>query len=280
MLSVFNNFNYSVPSDTLWKIDLADINYGYAFSEDGGDILQKKGSGFSTSLGFQYYRNRNPEAYDNCAKDKSGKKYDYKIGLSVIDIGKINFNNNASAYQLNDVSSDWYNIDTTDFSSTSNIDSAINSHFSISNLTSKTGNSFDMWMPAAASFQFDYACSPSFYLNFSAIQRLPIGTIGIKRANQLSVTARYELKRFEVAIPYSYYDYFRHRIGLSLRYSFLTIGTDMIGPFTGVSDAYGLNFYVGLRWQNFESCGKKQHKAEKRKVADKKKTADCYTDFK
>lgn len=269
-----DNFKYNVPSDTLWKIDLADINYGYAFSEKSGDLFQKKGSGYSTSLGLQYYRNRDPEAYNNCAKDNNVKKYDFKIGISIIDIGKINYNTNASSYKLNDVSANWYNIDTTNLSSFSNVDSALNSQFSVANMTSKTGSQFDIWMPAAASLQFDYACSPNFYLNFSAIQRLPMGEHAIKRANQLSVTARYELKRFEIAVPYSFYDYFRHRIGLSLRYSFLTVGTDMVGPYTGASNAYGLNFYIGIRWQHFESCMRKQRKEEK------KKTAACYTDFK
>ena len=270
-----NDFNYNVPSDTLWQISLANMEYGYAFPDENSSFLQKRGSGFSTSVGMQYYRNRNDAAYDNCSKVKGVKKYDYKMGFSVIDIGKINFNSQASTFSINDAATNWYGIDSISPSSLSNTDSMLNSQFFGAQMTMNRGNSFDLWMPAAASFQFDYACSPSFYLNFSAIQRLPMGEHAIKRPNQLSVTARFEMKRFEVAVPYSFYDYFRHRIGLSLRYSFLTVGTDMMGPFTGISDAYGLNFYVGIRWQHFESCARKQRKADKKKVS-----ADCYTDFK
>ena len=85
-----------------------------------------------------------------------------------------------------------------------------------------------------------------------------MGPHTLHRTNQLSLTARYERKRFELSIPYSFYNYVRQRIGLSIRYGVLTIGTDMLGPFTGLSDAYGLNFYFGVRWQQFEKCTKKQ----------------------
>ena len=279
-----NKLDYNVQSDSLWHIGLANAEYGHSLSADPNDLTKQKGSGFSTSLGVQYYRGRNETAYDNCAKDKSMKKYDYKIGISLIDIGFINYNKNTLKFKISNISTDWYGIDTVKLSSASNADSVFNSQFFGSPTGGISGESYNLWLPAAASFQFDLACSPTIYINFSAIQRLPVGAHELKRPNQLSITPRFELKRLEVSIPYSYYDYFRHRIGLSLRLGALTIGSDMIGPFTGKFDAYGLNFYMGLRWQHFESCFKKHAKKPKEvKTADNKgkdvKTS-CFTDFK
>ena len=97
------------------------------------------------------------------------------------------------------------------------------------------------------------------------MQRLPLGDYAIKRPNQISITARYETRRFEVDVPYSLYDYYRNRIGLSIRYGILVIGSDMIGPFTGISNAYGFDFYFGIKYQYFGDCARKNkhHKAKR-----------------
>ena len=269
-----DKINYNMQADTLWQIDIADVEYGHAYSEIPRDFWKKKGGGVSSSVGVQYYRNRNDIAYDPCLDNKQ-KKYDYKIGLSIIDIGYIKFNRITSKYFLTDVSSDWYGIDTVKINGVTNADSIFNNQFFGSPAGGLAASGYTLWMPAAASIQFDYSLTPSIYLNFSAIQRLPISDYAIKRANQLSITARYETKQFEIAIPYSFYDYFRHRIGVAIRYGIFTVGTDMIGPYTGLSNAYGMDFYFGIKWQGFQSCGSKvrNHKSFKGS------RTDCFDKF-
>jgi len=106
-------------------------------------------------------------------------------------------------------------------------------------------------------------------------QRLPLSDYMVKRPNQISITARYETKNFEVALPYSLYDYYRHRLGLSIRYGILTVGSDMIGPFTGMFDAYGFDVYLGIKWQIYKSCERKQAKAKRAKGGKD----NCFTNF-
>ena len=90
-----DKMDYNVQSDTMWHVAISDLQYGYAVPVGGASPLQKKGSGFSTSVGVQYYRNRNEVAYDPCQKESGTKKYDYKIGFSIVDIGKVKFNRMA-----------------------------------------------------------------------------------------------------------------------------------------------------------------------------------------
>jgi len=259
MYLLVNNLNYNVQADTLWQIYVANVEYGHAVpgAANSGSLFQKKGSGFGGSLGFQYYKNRNQEAYNPCPDKERKKKYDYKIGVSIIDVGRIKFKSNASTFAFNDLGTDWFGIDTVKLKSIGNTDSTFSRQFFGDATASQVGTSFPLWLPAAASIQFDYALSPSFYLNASLIQRIPFNAYTVRRPNQISLALRYELKRFEVAIPYSYYDFFRHRIGLCIRWGILTLGTDMIGPFTGLTDTYGADIYFGLKWQHFKKCSKR-----------------------
>ena len=271
-----NDINYNVQSDSLWQIYIANVEYGHASADaDNGNFLSKKGSGFSTSLGVQYYRNRNDNAYNPCLSGKPQKKYDYKIGFSLIDIGRIKWNNGAHQYMFDNVSTDWYGIDTVKFSSISVSDSTFNTQFYGLPEAGRAGSAYSMMTPAAASVQFDYAYSASIYFNFSMTQRLPLSDYMVKRPNQISITARYETKNFEVALPYSLYDYYRHRLGLAIRYGILTVGSDMIGPFTGMFDAYGFDVYLGIKWQIYKSCERKQAKAKRAKGGKD----NCFTNF-
>ncbi|MEP7264003.1 MAG: DUF5723 family protein [Bacteroidota bacterium] len=277
---LINDINYNVQADTLWQIYVANAEYGHA-SVDGGnngasDALSKKGGGFSTSVGVQYYRNRNDAAYNPCFNGKAQKKYDYKIGFSLIDIGRIKWNTNAHKYVFDDVSTDWFGIDTLKLGSFSASDSTFNTQFYGLPEAGLTANTYNLFTPAAASMQFDYAYSPNIYFNFSVIQRLPLSDYMIKRPNQISITARYETKRFEIAIPYSLYDYYRNRIGLAIRYGVFTLGTDMIGPYTGISNAFGVDIYFGIKWQIYQSCNRKSGKQSKSKGGP---AQGCFNDF-
>ncbi len=270
-----DDINYNVQADTLWQIYLAKVEYGHATVDannpNSAGAFTKKGSGIGGSLGFQYYHNRKP--WNPCEKGKY-KKYDYKIGFSLIDVGRIKYTNSAAKFEFNNVSTDWYGIDTVKIKGVAATDVTFNNQFFGNATAGQTANEYSVWLPSAASIQVDYSVTPEVYVNLAVMQRIPINDYTIRRANQLALTLRYERKRFEVAIPYSFYDYFRHRIGLCVRYQIFTLGTDMIGPFTSLSDAYGINFYFGIKYQHFPSCKNKSNRARKKNYTD-----DCYQEL-
>ena len=147
-----------------------------------------------------------------------------------------------------------------------------NNQFYSNPAAGKTADNYSLILPGAASLQFDYSVTPTFYVNLSVIQRLPLGDYAVKRANQISITPRYETRRFEIAVPYSLYDYYRNRIGLAIRYGVLVLGTDMIGPYTGLSNAYGFDFFVGIKYQFFGDCHARKRNNKARGGPDK-----CYS---
>ena len=84
--------------------------------------------------------------------------------------------------------------------------------------------------------------------------------------NQLALMPRYERKRFEVAVPISFYEQFKPRVGLGIRWGALTIGSDMLGPLFGLTDSYGADFYVGLSIKSKGKCGGSNGRVKKRSI--------------
>src|SRR6185295_8502598 len=64
-----------------------DATIAHALDKDGNasfsSIAALRGFGLSTTLGMTYIRNRNRGAYD-CNNSEDHKKYDYRIGASLI----------------------------------------------------------------------------------------------------------------------------------------------------------------------------------------------------
>lgn len=250
--------DYIVPADTLLIVDEIVATYGHALPENGtngGDSpLSKRGFGYSSTIGFQLYKNRNENFYNPCKKRNGEKPYDYRLGMSMIDLGYLNFTKGTRTYAFNGQSTDWYGIDTTSFGGLVQTDSIFSEQFFGGYRQSRDKREMRIYLPTAASIQFDYAFTENYFVNVSVIQRVPLGNFSIRRANQIAITPRFESRRFEIALPVSYYELFRPRVGVSFRFGIFTIGTDMISPLLGITDSYGANFYFGIAWRNFGGC--------------------------
>jgi hypothetical protein len=257
--ALMNDVDYVVPYDSLLVINNMDATYGHAMPgnnrNSSDDPLLKRGSGYSFTTGLQYYKNRNDAFFDPCARGKGDKPYDYKIGFSILDVGYIKYTTSAMNFRIDNRSANWYGIDTTQFHGLINTDSLLSEEFYGTRRGTRDGRNFTMFLPTAASVQFDLPFNDHLFLNFSVIQRIPLSKLAIRRSNQIAITPRFESRRFEVALPISYYDFFKPRVGVSLRYGIFTIGSDMVSSLLGVTDTYGADFYFGITWKHYKSCG-------------------------
>jgi hypothetical protein len=110
------------------------------------------------------------------------------------------------------------------------------------------GSSFYMWLPSALSIQFDYHYSKNWYVNTSLIYGFDLSPACVSRPAEIAITPRYESRGFEANLPVSLYDWNKLRIGLSLRYYYVTIGTEKIGEFFRISNFTGLDFYIAMNF--------------------------------
>ncbi len=262
------SIDYLVPSSDLLIVENLSGSYGHtAFDQDGnmtGQLFSIKGQGFGGDIGFTWMVGRLERAYECGKRSRAFRKYKFRTGFSLVDLGYARLSSNAGVYSFRNRSMQWPGMDTVKFSGLSAFDSSLSSHFFNDPEASRSGDGFSMMTPVAASIQVDYCLAPGWYVNASVIQRIPLGKNRILRPNQLSITPRYETRNLEVALPFSLYDYTRPRFGLALRYGFFVLGTDKIGAFTGLWDVSGADIYFGIK---VAGCGKMRKKS---------RGGDCY----
>lgn len=264
----FDRLKYTVPADTLLVVDQLEGAYGHALGDGGGEgsggLLRKNGSGFSFSAGMQYFRNRNNSWFDPCNLHPRGRPYDFRLGFSLLDFGYIRFSPNARVYTFDDAKTDWYGIDTVKFATIEFADSAFSQQFNSSSVPKPSASEFVLFLPSAASIQFDLPVSERIFLNLSWMQRIPFSRYSLTRANQLAFIPRYETRRFEFSMPFSFYEMFRPRLGFGIRYGILTVGSDMPGAFLGLTDSFGADVYFGLLWKSTGPCsGSKSYRVRR-----------------
>lgn len=173
--------------------------------------------------------------------------YKYKIAASIIDFGYVKFNPKYSqfaGYEFEGYTYSYAGARVTEESAVSTFED-----FESSVNEGKVKNNYKIATPAMLSIQGDYNVYASKIYAYGAInQGIPIGkrTFGTRRANSLVLAARFESRLFDVAIPFSLYEYTRPQIGLSFRLYCLTIGTDKFLSYWGARNYYGTDIYFSL----------------------------------
>ena len=226
------------------------------FSDDGtysyAEPATNAGKGWGISLGATYKKMKEDvgQYYPHSTKSRCNLiDYKYKIGVSLIDLGYINYRNDAYFGDLDQITS----IDTVD-SGDDILDEA---------KRSATGNRYTAPLPAAISVQGDYNYNDKIFFNASIIQRIPfIKSYGAERENLLTISGRYETKYIGVGLPISIVNYEKVIVGLAFRLANLTIGTDHLIPLIFKQDIYTASIYFNLKITLYKSppCKPKKKK--------------------
>lgn len=262
--------NYTIQSN-----DLLTINnfQGDVMFNQTPEFHLLGGIGLDIGFTYQKMQERSSTYYPNSTKSGCRPKfYKYKIGVSIIDIGYVKFKTSTSDIYAVDV-------DSLVVDPRSDIENVLNSVTTIG----ESGNIRKpnrMGLPTVFSLQFDYnAWGNKFYINSSIVYGIPpfSSNYGVRRANSLSFTPRFETKWFDVALPFSLYEYNRAQLGLSMRFYFLTIGTDKLLGYFISQDLYGADIYAQLKVPLFRNpkCKDKGMNSKKGR-RKRKKLCDAY----
>jgi len=260
-----NDIDYMVLNDSTINIKNMNAEVGYAipldydnndFPDDGPLI---KGGGFGFDIGFTF-QNKTISYQKKRISQLCRQRYIdyiYKFGVSLIDIGFVNFKTNAQLHSYDDVSKYWINVDTLNYYNLNELSRTLSTVFYGDPNASLVANKMRVYLPTALSIQGDYRVYDKWYVGGVFIQPIRLGKSYIRRPAQLAIVPRYESPHLEFAIPLSLYDYKYPRVGASIRYHFLTIGTEELLGLLGLIDFTGLNFYIGVKI-NFRkgNCGR------------------------
>jgi hypothetical protein len=257
--------NYMVINDS--TIDIKNINaeVGIAipmdydnneFPDDGGWI---KGRGVGLDIGVTFQNK-----ILSYQKKRIGKlcrqkyiDYTYKVGISIIDLGFVNFKNNAQLHTYENVSEYWIGIDTMSYYNLNQLARTLSEVFYGDPQASYQGNKIKIFLPTAFSIQGDYKVYKNWYAGGVVILPLVLGKSYIHRPPQVALIPRYETPQLEFAMPLSLFSWKYPRMGLSARYEFLSIGTDDLLGLVGLTNFTGIDFYVSVKF-NFRkgNCGR------------------------
>jgi hypothetical protein len=215
-------------------VDYGRTDYdSYRHIGDYGDL--NHGHGFGADLGVQF-----------------AHADQYKIGLSIMDIGSIHFNRNAAAFHLQTTQADFSNWGQTVLHSNIAVDRALSAVFYKGDSTkSRVGNGFRMGLPTTISLQGDWKVQDHFFLNATIVKGLGHGSgQGALQPDLYSITPRYESEWWDVSLPLSllYYDTWRPRVGLAVRAGYVFFGGDAPASLLALSNMKATDFYAGVRF--------------------------------
>ena len=173
--------------------------------------------------------------------------YQYKIGVSLLDLGYIRFKEGARTAVLPDTAS---------VSDLEDVDEEV---------LGVDKDRFTALLPSALSIQGDYMFYERFYVNATIVQRLNIrNTFGAERTNFFSISPRFESSWISASLPFSLANYETPQLGLYVRLRSIAVGTDHLSPLIIKGDirAASIYFYLNLPIQNSPRC---RYKAAKNK---------------
>lgn len=253
-----NNMDYESQGNSTLIINNFSGEYAYSLpleyqNNDFSSEKIIKGSGFAFDLGIVFVKRiKKRLAYRNNYNNK------YKIGISLLDIGKIKYKNKVNKYIFDNSSAIWPAADSFIFNNLYELDSTIISKFSIPNENIYRNSDFSIFLPSALSIQIDYNISNNWYINTSLVQAFNLGKINVRRLSLVSLIPRYETKNFAVQSSISYYEQQYTRFGFAVRIYSLTIGSGKVTGFFNYDDFTGLDFYLSLSFNesDFKSLKK------------------------
>jgi len=244
------NLNYNIINPAEFTFINSSVNYGRTdyntLIKTNGNQHLIHGDGFGTNIGFTYLHFKNSSEGD----DEDDKKYTYRIGVSLIDLGSIDFNKYSAAFHLQSDTANYGNWKATHIYNNTQFDKILSAVFyDNDSLKSFQADHFNMRMPAAISIQADWNFYKNFFVNATIVKNIRNkNRAGVIRPDVYSITPRFEKKKIELSIPISllYYGHWQPRIGVAARAGWFFIGGDAPGGLLKLNDFEGADFYAGI----------------------------------
>ncbi len=252
--AVVRNINYVVPDDSTMIINNMDADLGVSGPVDfstnqytPGHLVNGGGFGFDLGATFIRLTRSVRPYYTSKPCEPTYDDYVFRLGVSLIDVGRIKFRKNAIKYKIDNKSSYWTGLNSFDVKNINHFLDTVSYQFFGNTTAAYVGDAISVWLPSALSVQFDYHYQGPWYVNGTLVYGFDFARNSVTRPSELALTPRYETSWFEAALPVSLYDWNLVRLGLALRFYVLTIGAEKLGQFFKFSDFTGMDLYFNLK---------------------------------
>jgi hypothetical protein len=255
---------WTFTGDSTIALTGGNFRYNYAATKSGkiNELMESRGRGFAFDIGYTYVRKKKslPTVITLCPNIRYGgsvrsyQEYKWKLGMSIMDIGKIDFNNQTVATNYVNATGNSKNLDLEFYKGLFALDRRLEFDFSgIGNVEYERTKEYTHYTATRFQFQFDYNYKNNLFFNISGSQRLPVpGTISMMAPNILSLTTRYEKLKYEFGAPISLIEYQYPIMGFYFRYGPFYLGTNHLLEMVGVRNIRGADIFFGLKF-NFSN---------------------------
>lgn len=239
---------YSLPFD--YSLPFEDYNNEYgSFNKLLNKIKENSGIGFAFDLGFVYTKKADTKisnARRRCMLPKSN--YQWKLGISLTDIGAITFNKNAVEHHflINDKILSAQNFDS--ISCFQDLTDTLSKMSYGTTDKSFVSNKVVIGLPTSLNLQFDYRLVKNFYVKLFWIQPFRLFKYSVTKVPKIAISPRYESDLIDFGIPVTLYNYSHANVGFFFRIACLTIGTENVGALCGFGKSHGTELYVSLKF--------------------------------
>ncbi|MDP3359680.1 MAG: DUF5723 family protein [Lutibacter sp.] len=229
---------------------MGSLNYGLSQEEFKPEDLDFKNltAGLGADIGLAYqWQNKSLNQADE-SKLTNYSKYKLKLGLSVTDIGSVNYKESKSTkYDLNQ------NVDVDSFDEDDTEQVLEDLYDGVT-----TYGSTKIKLPTAFNLLIDYQIKRALYLSLASSISLVDNKTAIANSviNTLTIAPRLETKWFSIYSPISFRQYGDFAWGAGLRFGPITIGSGSL--LTNLfSDTKSADFYFGLKMPIYRKLLKK-----------------------
>jgi hypothetical protein len=246
---------YIAYNDSILNVDLLDAEFGISlpleYETDEVDffhpLIRGFGWGMDVGITWQYRERPYQKKFPGNFYNKRFEDYKFKVGLSVLDIGWVNFTKNAERHVYDQVYNNSINVSELEYVNIRHELDTTSIIFYGDPDSSLQGDRIRIYMPTSISVQFDYHIADWWYVNTTLIIPAVYKSPMIEMPVVWAVTPRFESRMIEISVPLVLYDYKYPRVGLAIRLEGLTVGTDNLGGFIGKDDFTGADIYISYK---------------------------------
>jgi len=255
----FNTFDYEI--DTAKVITVDDINFQFGQSDNLDGVSQNDysfkpsgGLSFGLDLGIVYEHRPQEKFIPSFGRrpkklNRNDRPYKYRIGVSIIDIGRLKYTYGQTSGSADQVTVDeGVNIEDK-FDGVNDGQEFLDSLATFTNVVATTGD-FTMGLPTTFQVNVDYNLHNGFYINANAVanlQPLKFSDQTIHSISNLTITPRYENDFFGAYLPIYINARGQTNLGAAMRLGPVVVGIHDILPLLGRDPFESAGFYVVLK---------------------------------
>jgi len=268
--------DYTIPDNNTLIINNMNAEAGYSLPLDyetneyiADPLFRGKGLGVDIGVIYQKKKKYVPADISRKLCSQNYSPYQYKFGISLLDIGRIKFTQNAEKLVFDNVSTVWPDLNNIYVASVNDLTELLSNQFYGNPTELIQDNEIKIALPTALSVQADVNYYKNWFINGTMVLPFQVSKSGLRRPALLAVTPRYVTSLYDISMPVTLFDWTKPRIGLSARFLWFFIGTEKISGFFHYKDFTGLDFYFGAkisfrkgfcRNKSVDNCGIEEYK--------------------